>query len=350
MADPEDLRLLLAGERDLSSCDFSEANLHCLDLRNRNFTKSKFTNAVATQAVFSGSIFNGALLLSLKAAYADFSKCRFANILQNNDFANCNFAECDFGNSNLLNSDFSGANFSGASFRGATFGDGVRLENVTIDSITDFDGATTSRASSRLPIFKDYIFENGKLRKRQEGQHLSRDAEPTASEANTLRVMSQRIQANSTDYGLMAASLVDLIGDEIERLSSEKPNEPEALQKFSEYIEFLENIRSDLTNISSQLTAISKNLPQSLAAVNQASSSIYNLFKEACSWIEGHKTYAIDVGAKTAILGAGFTFLKVCGAPVEASFYAMGFLVGGKQLVEAATGAIKGATNKAKTN
>lgn len=67
MADSEDMKLLASGKRDLSRCDFRNADLSGMDLSDRNLTYALFEKSRCRKTNFSGSDLTGAKVSFMKA-------------------------------------------------------------------------------------------------------------------------------------------------------------------------------------------------------------------------------------------------------------------------------------------
>ena len=167
MADEEDLKLLHSGELDLSRCDFRGADLGGLDLKERDFTDSLFEKANCEGARFSGSNFAGARVSFMKARGAKIDDCSLINL----HFGYTDLSEASFKNANAQKASFQHANLESAILLGANFSNGAidadtRLEGAVYDSSTNFEGLAVLRATSRNPIFIDYRFEKGLLKRK----------------------------------------------------------------------------------------------------------------------------------------------------------------------------------------
>lgn len=169
MADSEDLKLLESGSRDLSRCDFREADLSGLDLKGRNLTHCLLEKAICNNTDFSGSDFTGAQVSFMKAPGAIFDNCKMVGThfgyvdLSNSSLRNTKATGAQFQNCNL-----NSANLTGAHFRGGNINQDTTLEAVIADDTTDFEDVTVLRATSRNDLFRAYDFVEGRLKRRTE--------------------------------------------------------------------------------------------------------------------------------------------------------------------------------------
>lgn len=167
MADSEDMKLLMAGELDLSRCDFREAELSGMDLSNRSFAHSLIDKAKCENTNFSGSIFTEAKVSFIKASNANFDDCDLQGLhfgyadLTGSKMRRVKGAGARFQHAKLDNVDMSGADFSGGSVDADT-----TLSGVVADNQTKFDGLKLLRPTSRDSLFQDYDFRNGQLHRR----------------------------------------------------------------------------------------------------------------------------------------------------------------------------------------
>lgn len=167
MADAEDLKLLESGELDLSRCDFREADLSGKDLSGRNFTHSLFQKAVCRKTNFSGSDFQNAKVSFIQAADANFDDCNLQGLhfgypdLSGATMRRVKGTRARFQHANLQGADLSGADFSSGNIDADT-----TLSDVISDAQTKFDNVTVLRPTSRNPLFRNYDFDKGFLRRK----------------------------------------------------------------------------------------------------------------------------------------------------------------------------------------
>lgn len=166
MADSEDLKLLASGELDLSRCDFREANLGGMDLRGRNFTHCLFGKAECEGTKFDGSDFRNATLSFIRARSASFDGC----LLEGRSFGYADLSGASLKDVKARGARFqktklSGANLEGANLTGGSIDADTVLDGVISDERTNFEGLKVLRPTSRHPLFTEYRFENGTLRK-----------------------------------------------------------------------------------------------------------------------------------------------------------------------------------------
>ncbi|MET3896096.1 hypothetical protein ABIB57_000020 [Devosia sp. UYZn731] len=172
MADEEDLKLLKGGSKDLTRCDFREADLSSMDLSNCDFSHALLDNSIAIGTNFSGCKFLNTSITSMNANGANLSG---TNITSSpsiySDFSNADFRSATTTEWHIISSKFINANLIGANLSGATFMVDNEFDGAIVDENTKFDDATIMRPLSRHPTFRYYDFVQGKLvRKTSEGQ------------------------------------------------------------------------------------------------------------------------------------------------------------------------------------
>lgn len=172
MADPEDLKALTSGMRDLSHCDFRGADLSNLDLSDRDFTNSLFQKAKCHRTNFSRSNFTNAKMSFADATGASFDECKMPRM---------HFGYTKLGGASLKNVDGIGAIFqhvvltqadlSGADFSGGKIDQDTILEGAKRDALTNFDKVKLIRSTARHPLFEGYVFHRGVLRRLDDAEN-----------------------------------------------------------------------------------------------------------------------------------------------------------------------------------
>lgn len=291
MADSEDLKRLESGELDLSRCDFREAQLSGLDLRGRNFSHCLLKKANCEGTQFSGSNFQDADVSFIKAANAVFDECN----LEGSHFGYTDLSGASLQNASANRAIFQHAILNGADLRGISLRDGTidadtKLEGVISDHNTNFDGLRVLRPTSRDALFKDYTFDNGKLRR----QFALADLKDTDSSHNlqspekvhlvksrelvTTTAQIQHLLQNANVTRFTAKQFAGLIEDALREVPPTDNNRLiEPLQTMLEFAEVLRKLAPDtlppgapfdLTQLESriaELEAIIGNLTQQLS-------------------------------------------------------------------------------------
>lgn len=349
MSDSDDLERLRSGERDLSSCDFSNADISFEILDNRIFSFSNFTGCRANQAHFTKSNFNGAVL-----HLADFSNTIALGAIF--ERANCtltNFRDADlriasFKGTGINQTDFSNANLCGANFSNSIFVENVKFDGTLVDETTLFDNAKVMRPLSRHKVFRYYKLVNGTLRRKTDEEIETISDKPTASteiQIESTRTTSpkederageairQRISKQPVEIQNMARIFSFVIFDEIQRLDSEKPNDTDRLDQHNRYRGFLTTVADNLQKIaasveSAQSESESKKKEEN---ISQASSFVISLQKELNDWVDENSKMITDGGCRIGLIGAACAFLVLCGAPAVGALAISAAIFGGKK-------------------
>lgn len=239
MADSEDMKRLMSGETDLSRCDFREADLSGMDLRDRNFTHSLLNKSVCNNTNFSGSDFRHAQVSFIKAKNANFDNCNLQSL---------HFGYAELSKSSMVNVSGQGAHFQHAKltdvdFRGAKFTSGsmdadCELSGTISDNSTDFEGLVVLRALSRHELFKDYIFDSGKLRRKPETTELSNE-QPSPEISQSLPHSDGTRFSDGTGYANASDRMVrfDHNDPDYRRIANDLDEAIESLRTTNEHIE-----------------------------------------------------------------------------------------------------------------
>ncbi len=256
MADSEDLKLLMSGELDLSRCDFREANLSGMDLRNRNFSHCLLENAKCEGTHFDGSDFRNAKVSFMQAKNANFNDC----ILTGLHFGYTDLSGTSLKRAKATKTIFQHTKLSGADIRGASLGGGqmdvdTTLNGVVSDQRTDFEGLKVLRSTSRNPLFQDYSFENGVLRKQamadlaetemsqlEEGPVASVSSSET-TQVEVTKAHIQHLMQNAIVTRLTAQQFAYQIEEALSNVPATNGNElPEPLQTMLEFADVLRGL------------------------------------------------------------------------------------------------------------
>jgi len=252
--DPNDFVLLESGEKDLQQCVLSGADLKGKSLINRNFSKAQLASTVFDGANVSGSKFEGSNLHQASFRSSTCLNCQFNGIMRSVDFTESDLRGSTF-KGVLGSTNFTGSDLRGVSFKGR-FQEHINFEGSVVDNATDFDGVEMPRPLSRMPIFSDYDFVEGRLKRRSNNKddkpEVADDTplplQPTAPAEDNIR---RHLASEPEALSVLARSLQVLIADEIERTPT--PNQPDRLDRHENYVDFLQNISDGLGVIASEL-------------------------------------------------------------------------------------------------
>jgi uncharacterized protein YjbI with pentapeptide repeats len=101
----------------------------------------------------------------MSADRANFSDANLSGcMLMNVSFIAARLVQANLSSAHIQNCNFFETDFSGASLRKSQLVGRTILDAVKFDDQTSFDGATGSRALSRLPVLGDYAYEGGRFR------------------------------------------------------------------------------------------------------------------------------------------------------------------------------------------
>lgn len=307
MADAEDIKRFHAGEHDLSQSDFRQANLSGFDFRGRDLTGSKFGGANIV-----GARFDNCNLYTVELPTVDAREASFIGATMPGPIFGANFTESDlrgakFSRSNLARCNFTRANLSGADFTFALFDADVIFDEAFVDDKTDFQDAQVLRPASRLPIFSNYNFERGVLRRKAVeqtiiaeqasevvSQHAGSSTAPSSTPDSSLAVELQRIRTSLRGSAgsprEMAASLALAVREHIDLIAGARPNEPDQLARFDNYVALLEAIAEGLLGIAQSLDEVHLGpaSEKSEKALNTASNLIVDLSRSIRIWLDNN--------------------------------------------------------------
>ena len=253
MADSEDMKRLTSGEKDLSRCDFREANLAGMDLRGRNFTHCLFEKSQCQGTDFrncdfryakvsfmnaSGANFESSNIQNLHFGYTILSGCNFSNVLGNG---------ARFQHVQLSNSDMRGASFLGGSIDADT-----DLTGVLIDDRSNFDRVKVLRSTSRNPLFYEYEFNNGLLIRRAVDQAEEAARPQLASAANPFPspATNESFLSNAPDFAAPAS-------DRTVKFNHNDPDHVAIADQISEAVEIVRTTNEYIDDRDSAIKSLS---------------------------------------------------------------------------------------------
>ena len=344
MADSEDLKLLESGELDLSRCDFREADLSGMDLRGRDFTHCLFEKAKCEGTRFDESEFRNSRVSFKKAKNAIFDGCDLTKL----HFGYTNLSGASLKNVKAKQTVFQHTKLDGANVQGAQLGGGkmdvdTTLEGIISDEQTDFDGLKVLRPTSRHPLFKNYIFQNGKLHRNSDAKKFETvDVQteketaqlvtpPAHQESKVAQSQIQHLMRNAIVTRITAQQFATQIQNTLRDLPATHDNKlAEPLQTMLEFADILRNLAPDtepaerpldegkLKDKIAELEALVDQLTQQLANETEARKAAEEL---AAS--DGFKANFRRSSGKAAGIGAvsAATTLVTVGVPTAAVYF-----------------------------
>jgi uncharacterized protein YjbI with pentapeptide repeats len=344
MADSEDLRLLLSGAIDLSRCDFREADLSGMDLRNRNFSHCHFEKSRCIGTLFDGSDLRNAKVSFMIARNAQFDGCQLESLhfgftdLSGASLRNVKASRAVFQSAKLI-----GANLQGALLAGGSIDVDTVLEGVTADELTNFEGLKVLRPTSRNPLFSGYEFSDGLLRRKSvagasvevveqvNGMTLRVPLPAASTRTQVTQAKLQFLLRNASVTRLTARQFAGQIEEALRDLPASNGNElAEPLQTALEFAEALRNLAPDsvqpnaplnlaeLTNRIAELETIVAKLTDQLADETKARRTAEELAASDGFSANYRRTAGKAAGYATVTLVAGIVSL---GVPHAASYF-----------------------------
>ncbi|PZO67019.1 MAG: hypothetical protein DI498_04535 [Paracoccus denitrificans] len=165
MADPEDLAHVNSGAIDLTGCILTDSRFENTDLSGRDFSGANLDGASFINCNLVGANFENASLVRADFRNSNLESSQFNGSIFEVNFSSANISRTVF-QGHLYGCNFSDAKMSGAVFKNSTFADKNVFSNVVIDDNTDFENVSLLRPDSRKPLFKNYIYERGRLHRR----------------------------------------------------------------------------------------------------------------------------------------------------------------------------------------
>lgn len=155
---------------NLTSVDFSGAQMNQIQLEHTTLTNTNFTDAQMS----------GAALESANAAGANFTGVDFndeANFnsatLTNANFTSAELQQADMQSANLTGATFSGADLTGVQFQDATLSNVIFNFDTRIDTTTTFDSNSSNSSTNNLNIMMNSWTSNSTLKANYNGSGAS---------------------------------------------------------------------------------------------------------------------------------------------------------------------------------
>jgi len=175
-----------ADDLNFDNFDFSDTNLHYIQIRNSSFKEAIFVNTILTNATLAECNFTQARMENTNLTNANMDQCDFTEArmentklttsdiiesvfnnasISNTDFIEATLVDCVFNNATITNTDFSKATLLRVNMKGAT----ISKSNFTNTGLTlaDFNGATLNDNDlSNMDLEDEYDEETALLRER----------------------------------------------------------------------------------------------------------------------------------------------------------------------------------------
>jgi uncharacterized protein YjbI with pentapeptide repeats len=350
VADDEDVDRLRRGERDLSHGDFRHADVSGLNLSDRIFGGSDFTGAN-----FEGADLSRVDLRAAKTILAKFRRAVLKNAIFKQvvrcDFTGADLRQASFANAFCSDAIFDGSDLRGADFKKARLTD-ASFDGAVVDELTDFEGASGTRALGRTEAFAHFEFQNGIYKRKsqaatgtsvaidppsgdtagtsfqgnafQGGAFGVQNAEPPqvaggaigsdaiddsaiggVPVALTAVSIAQRIAADPDLYANLATNAAQQVRAAIGTLDSQKPNEPDALSGYERVNDVLTNLATDLETIASRIElAGTEVVPEAKSArLREVGDIFLKTYDGFVGWFGEHATIAGRVIAHVGLAG-----------------------------------------------
>lgn len=160
------------------------------------------------------------------------------------------------------------------------------------------------------------------------GATVSRTLQADASTSNF------RIKTDHRELLLLASSLSELARREIEKIDSERPNDPVTIESNKKQRELLTIFADGFERIASALGSLTNN-PNKPLLVRKASDITSSVGREINSWWRKNSAEAMDWSVRLPVFAAGVAMLGWAGANMTVATSAVAALVGGSKVLEA---------------
>ena len=204
-----------------------------------------------------------------------------------------------------------------------------RIEDEKNEAISELN-KLSEMANRYEQIFRNYYddLQVGSSRR------IVAPADPPLSERDRKTIAIQNaIRRDPEDVSNMALALVRIIEHELERMRLSKPNDPTELYNWSRDYNFLQDIAQRLEMLHSAINQALQNNKKP-TEYTKAASVVENLRTVFNNWIGESSKEMVENGSRLALIGAGTSFLGLCGAPVTGSFLVSVALVGGPKAID----------------
>ncbi len=353
MADEVDLELVRSRTKDLSKTDLRRADLSGMDLSGADLSGAKLDWIIADRANLANANLSEARVVGASFFEANLSGALLPRVLTSVKFngANLRNAKVSISGSNI---DFSLADISGADFVGSVFSEDVNFDGVISDNETRFDGVEMLRSTSRYPIFSNYDYSGGRLVRKsvvpesssqkelvgdQEAErNIGHGSVSGAVSASSLaRAVETRLAEAPKDFAFMAAMLAATVREELSRMQSSRPNQPDELVRFERLSGFLGDLAQSLDRLAEVIQQAE--MRPGARDYSQAREIITAIRDRIEGWTRENKDMVVGMWRSGAI-GISTAFLCLCGAPPSIAALTSVAVVGGSEVIKAVKGLI----------
>jgi transcriptional regulator with XRE-family HTH domain len=147
-------------------------------------------------------------------------------------------------------------------------------------------------------------------------------------------VSASRIKQDHAELLPLASSLAQLARDEIEKLNSEPPNDPDTIEKYKKRRELLEIFANGFEDIANALAAFSAS-PYEPVLLGKANAVVAGVGNDVTAWWTGNGAEVIDWAIRLPAFVGGVAALGWAGANMAVATTAVAALVGGKKVIDA---------------
>jgi hypothetical protein len=143
---------------------------------------------------------------------------------------------------------------------------------------------------------------------------------------------NSRLEHDHAELLLLATSLGRMARNEIQKLDSEPPNDPETIATNNRQRELFHIFADGFEQIASALTALS-NKPTEPVLLSNASDIVNGVGKQINAWCRKNAADAVDWGIRVPVMAAGVAVLGWAGADMTIATSAVAALVGGPKVL-----------------
>jgi Pentapeptide repeats (8 copies) len=379
LADPEDLKRLLAGEKDQVRADLSEVDVSGRNLAGFDFQWAQLVGAVGVKTNFSGCNFRRANLFGLNGTAADFQNASFPSMLTRVNFEQANLRgaslkECAIRETNFKGADIRGTSFADASIESTDFSDAV------VDDSTDFSGAYVARSFAAQEIFKGYSYEQGRLIRKSEaalfpgpvpstsgggvaGTGVAGEIKPMVTSRassgafdpaafdrrtfdtappldpgavpQTIEAIQRALVARPLPIRDAARALAGALKRQAVELQHVKPNEASKLEEYEGLIKFINETSDGLQSLADTIDSAIQATPQGSSEpvlLGKAAEIANGVHARAMEWLLANSATVFDGAFRLGLFGLGMAFVSALGIElspaVTASIAALAGTVG----------------------
>jgi hypothetical protein len=146
--------------------------------------------------------------------------------------------------------------------------------------------------------------------------------------------ISLRIKEDHAELLSLARSLNQLARDEIEKLETERPNDPDIIIKYEKQRELLQVFATGFERIARAIAAF-ESKPNEPVLLGNASDVVNKVGSEVTQWLKKNGTEVVDWGFRLPTFVAGVAALGWAGANMTVGTTFVAALVGGDKVLKA---------------